>query len=126
MEKYDKSNFAREVALLIAKNIKELTGKGPTKRKVYILDNLILFKISGFLSEGEIILCKTEQGKEKVKQYRLELAKVINENIRGNLNVLIGLEPNNIYFDCNPEIDEGIMVLSFMDNLSNYFTDDNS
>lgn len=103
----------KEIALEIVKTIKKATGKGPENHKIYFFEDIILVKIRGFLSDGEVMLAKTELGSDKVRNYRLELAKVIGPIIKKNIQDLLGIDTENFFFDINPEKNEGVVVLEF-------------
>lgn len=113
-------NLEKKFAITIAKVIKEATGKGPTNCKSYLLKDLFVLKIRGFLWDGEGLLVKTEQGINIVKQYRLELIKVMGQKMKKEIKSLIYIEPVNLFFDLNVESDEGIIVFTFNEDLQKF------
>lgn len=108
----------KEVTLAINKIVKEITGKGSQSCKVNQVGNLFIMQIRGFLSNGEMIMAKTISGCDEVKRYRAEIAKVLSLMVINKVNDLIGVKPQNLFMDINPAKNEGIIVLTFAEDIS--------
>lgn len=116
--RHKKNNLEKKIALTIARIMKETTGKGPTNYKSYLTKDLFVLRIRGFLCAGEVLLSQTEQGRDKIRQFRLELTKAINQIVKQDIKTLLGNEPRNVFFDVDVETNEGIIVLTFSEDLN--------
>lgn len=113
-----KIQLEKKISIIITKTLKQATGKGPTNFKSYMTRDLFALRIRGFLNEGEVMLARTEQGLDKVKQFRVELTRVIGEVIKRKLAGVLGVDIKDLYFDLNVETDEGVVVLIFAEELT--------
>jgi uncharacterized protein YbcI len=55
---------------------KEYMGRGPLEIRTYILDDMVIARLTGVLTKAELKLVKTEgnsKGRELIKQVRIEL-----------------------------------------------------
>jgi len=108
-----KNKLEKEIALLIAQILKEATGRGPAQLKSCIAEDLFLLRIKGFLCESEVLVSRTEKGRDIVKRYRLELINEISPKILENIKTLFLIEPDHFFIDIDPQIDEGVIVITF-------------
>ncbi|PKM82299.1 MAG: hypothetical protein CVU89_04650 [Firmicutes bacterium HGW-Firmicutes-14] len=113
-----KDRLEKKMALTVARVIKETTGKGPTNYKSYLTKDLFVLMIRGFLCQGEVLLSQTERGKDKVRQFRLELTQVMNKTIQQEIKNLLSVEPSKMFADVDVENNEGIIVLIFKEDLT--------
>lgn len=71
-----KGQIESEISEAIVKFEKEFMGRGPEETKTYIIDDMILVRLSGVLTPAEKQLAKEDgdtQGKALIKQVRTRL-----------------------------------------------------
>jgi len=64
---------------------KEYMGRGPLECKTYLIDDMVLIRLKGVLTQAEQQLAKNDQGKELIKKMRSNLL----EQGKGLLTALI-------------------------------------
>ena len=77
-----------EISEAIIKFEKEYMGRGPMETKTYIVDDLVIVRLKGVLTQAEYQLAKTgetKKGRDLIKQMRIELI----ENCRPLLDAVI-------------------------------------
>jgi len=68
---------------------KNLYGKGPTKAKTFINDNLVFVVLEGGLTQNELTLLSAGEA-DMVRSYRLRFQEVVSEEATGAVEQLTG------------------------------------
>jgi uncharacterized protein YbcI len=71
-----KGQFEAEISEAIIKFEKEYMGRGPVETKTYIIDDLVLVRLKGIMTQAEYQLARAEdnpRSRELIKQVRHEL-----------------------------------------------------
>jgi uncharacterized protein YbcI len=68
---------------------KNLYGKGPTKAKTFINDNIVFCVLEGGLTQNELTLLDAGE-EDLVRRYRLRFQEVISEQATGAVEELTG------------------------------------
>ena len=76
MKTKTRGQIEAEISEAVIKFEKEYMGRGPLETKTYIMDDLVLVRLKGVLTQAEYQLAKTSEntrGRELIKQARIEL-----------------------------------------------------
>ena len=68
---------------------KNLYGKGPTKAKTYINDNIVFCVLEGGLTQNELTLLEAGEA-DTVRSFRLKFQEVVSEQATGAVEELTG------------------------------------
>lgn len=98
---------------VIAKAMKEFTGKGPLKTKVYFMEDTLLIRMQGVLNLGDLLMAKTENGCIEVKHYRLKRATILKDEFVSRIGSLLQRNPQNFFYDIDPGNDESVIIFTF-------------
>ena len=105
-----------EISKALIQFEKEYMGRGPEEAKTYIIDNLVIVRLSGVLTPAEKNLVKAD-GRSLIKQVRMELI----ENARKILERLItfhtGKEVVSLHTDISTVTGERIIIFTLKDKL---------
>jgi uncharacterized protein YbcI len=74
--KKTKGQMEAEISEALIKFEKEYMGRGPLETKTYVIDDLILVRLRGVLTQAEYQLARTsnaEKGRELIKLVRVQL-----------------------------------------------------
>jgi uncharacterized protein YbcI len=100
---------------------KDFMGRGPLETKTVILDDLVLVRLKGVLTQAEIKLAEAnsrERGRYLLKQVRQELLDhgrpILEETIRNILGVAI----RSLHTDISTKTGERIIVFTLEEKLS--------
>lgn len=92
---------------------KEYTGRGPVETRTYLLDDMVLVRLSGVLTPVEQKLAQAEQrGSYLIKQARLELTNVKRPQIETLIRELLGVGIRSLHTDISTRTGERVVVLS--------------
>ena len=112
-----KGEIEAEISEAIVKFEVEYMGRGPKEVRAFILEDMILVRLKGLLTQAEQQLAKSTEGVDLIKQLRMTLIK----NARPILFVVIGgitgTEPVALYTDIGAARNERIMVFTLASDL---------
>ncbi|MEG6586765.1 DUF2294 domain-containing protein [Dendrosporobacter sp. 1207_IL3150] len=112
-----KGQIEAKLSEAISKFEIEVMGRGPKQIRTFILQDLIVVRLNGFLSPSERKLAESNQGVELLKKLRTTLF----ENARNDLEVLVKTVTNtdiiSIHSDVSTRIGENIIVFTVGENL---------
>lgn len=112
-----KGQIEAKLSEAISKFEIEVMGRGPKQIRTFILQDLIVVRLNGFLSPSERKLAESNQGVELLKKLRTTLF----ENARNDLEVLVKTVTNtdiiSIHSDVSTRTGEKIIVFTVGENL---------
>lgn len=98
-------------------------GRGPRQIKAYILQDMIIVRMTGFLSQSEKKLAETPQGVEQIKKLRAMLFENAKTDIEAMIIPIIQMEIVSIHSDVSTKSGEKIVLITLDGNLEERFQD---
>lgn len=97
---------------------REYLGRGPQQAKSYILDDMVLVRLTGILSPAERQLSSEPSGIEMIKQMRSRLVESCSDDLEALVQKETGLPVTSMHTDISAQTGERVFVFVFEDNLS--------
>lgn len=94
---------------------KDVMGRGPLETKTYLLDDLVVVRLKGVLTQTEMKLAETndrQRGRYLLKQVRQELLDHGRPILEGMVREILGVEIRSLHTDISTKTGERIVVLS--------------
>jgi uncharacterized protein YbcI len=94
---------------------KEFMGRGPVETKTYIVDDLVVVRLKGVLTQTEMKLAESsdkQRGRYLLKQVRQELLHQGRPYLEQILRDVLGMEIYSLHTDISTKTGERIVVLS--------------
>ena len=92
-------------------------GRGPRQIKAYILQDMIIVRMVGFLSQAERKLAETAQGVEQIKKLRSMLFENAKADIEAMIIPIIQMDIVSIHSDVSTKSGEKIVLITLGSNL---------
>lgn len=98
----------------IIKFEKEYMGRGPLETKTYIIDDLIIVRLKGVLTQAEHHLAKTgaSRGRELIKQVRIELVEKGRPLLEAVIESITGRKVQSLHTDISTTSGERLIVFT--------------
>lgn len=96
-------------------------GRGPRQIKAYILQDMIIVRMMGFLSQSEKKLAETPQGVEQIKKLRTMLFENSKADIEALILPIINVDIASIHSDVSTKSGEKIIMITLGSNLEECF-----
>ena len=91
---------------------REYMGRGPTKTRTYLLEDLIVVRLEGVLTPAEQQLAKDPQGVKLLKEVRSNLIEGARETLKKMIFDLSGREVVSMHSDISSKMGERIVVFT--------------
>ena len=95
----------------------EYMGRGPKQIRTLIIQDLIIIRLKGFLSQSEQKLAENSQGVELLKKVRMMLFENSLAYLVGLIKEIVGVEVVSTHSDVSTKTGEKIIVFTVCENL---------
>lgn len=114
-----KGQLEAKISEAISKFELEYMGRGPKAIKTYIIGDMIVVRLSGFLSPSEQKLTDNPQGIELFKKVRTTLFEGGREYLENLITEIIKIPVVSTHSDLSTKSGEKIIVITTAGNLEN-------
>ena len=107
-----------EISQAIVRFEKDFMGRGPLEAKTYILEDLVLIRLKGVLTQTEMKLAEAndrQRGRYLLKQVRQELLDHGRPLLETAIKDILGVEVRSLHTDISTKTGERIIVLTLED-----------
>jgi uncharacterized protein YbcI len=106
-----------EISQAVTRFEKEFMGRGPLETKTYIVDDLVVVRLKGVLTQSEMKLAESdrERGRYLLKQVRQQLVDHGRPMLEAVVRDILGIEVRSLHTDISTKTGERIIVLSLAD-----------
>ncbi|PKM52022.1 MAG: hypothetical protein CVV02_03265 [Firmicutes bacterium HGW-Firmicutes-7] len=99
----------------------EFMGRGPKQIKTVIIQDLIIVRLKGFLSQSEQKLAENSQGVELLKKVRVTLFESARSYLEALIKEIIEVDVISTHSDVSTKTGEKIIVITISENLEDGF-----
>ena len=110
-----KGQVEAEISEAIIKFEKEFMGRGPLETKSYIIDEMILVRLKGVLTQAEHQLAKTNDkshGVDLIKQVRIALLEKGRPLLEAVIESITGQKVKSLHTDISTQTGERIIIFT--------------
>ena len=104
-----------DISEAITKFEKEYMGRGPLETKTYIIDDLVIVRLKGVLTQAEYQLAKAgdnSRGRELIKQVRIELLERGRPLLEAVVESLTSRKVQSLHTDISTTTGERLIVFT--------------
>lgn len=95
----------------------EYMGRGPKQIKTLIVQDLIIIRLKGFLSQSEQMLAENPQGVELLKKVRTMLFESAKSGLESSINQIVGANIISTHSDVSTKTGEKIIIIALAENI---------
>lgn len=100
---------------------KEYLGRGPLDARTFFVDDMVLVRLRGVLTQAELKLAETTQGSALIKETRQQLFETSRTLLEEAVNEVLGTRVVSFHSDISTRNNERIVVLTLSTNLERQF-----
>jgi uncharacterized protein YbcI len=114
-----KGDVEEEIRQAMIRFEKEFMGRGPFETRTYLLDDMVLVRLAGVLTQAEIHLAQSEGGRHRqlVKQMRWELLEKGRPMLEAVILNITGIPVESIHTDISTKTGERIIIFHLKEEL---------
>ena len=101
-----------EFTKAIIKLEKEYHGRGPLEARTFFIDDMILVRLRGVLTQAEQKLAETPQGSTLIKETRRQLFETSRSMLEDIVCEMLGFQVKSFHSDISTKNNERIIVLT--------------
>ena len=105
----------------IIKLEKEYLGRGPLDARTFFVDDMILVRLRGVLTQAEQKLAETEHGSNLIKETRRQLFETSRPMLETSVKDILGCDIISFHNDISTKTGERVVVLTVNTNLEKFF-----
>ncbi len=110
-----KGQIEAEISEAIIRFEKEYLGRGPAETKTHIIDDLVLVRLKGIMTQAEYQLARTgdnPKGRELIKQVRHELLEKGRPLLEAVMHDLTGRKTISLHTDISTVTGERMIIFT--------------
>ena len=114
-EQTTKGQVEADISEAIIKFEKEYMGRGPAETKTHIIDDLVLVRMKGILTQAEYQLARAEgdsKGRDLIKQVRHELLERGRPLLEAVIHDLTGRKTVSLHTDISTVTGERVIIFA--------------
>ncbi len=112
-----KGQIEAKISEAVSKFEIEYMGRGPKQIRTMIIQDLIIIRLKGFLSQSEQKLAENSQGIELLKRVRTSLFESAREYLQNLIKEAIEVDIISTHSDVSTKTGEKIIVITVNENL---------
>jgi uncharacterized protein YbcI len=115
MKARTKGQAEAEISEAVIRFEKEYMGRGPLETKTYILDDLVLVRLKGVLTQAEHQLAKATdnpRGRDLIKQVRIELIEKGRPLLEAVVESILGRSVRSLHTDLSTLTGERVIIFT--------------
>lgn len=115
-----KRETEREISQAIIRFEKEYMGRGPLETRSYIIDDMVLVRLTNVLTPAELKLAESEsreRGRYLIKQVRQELIERGRPLLDAVIKDILGVDVISLHTDISAKTGERIIVFTLAKRL---------
>lgn len=117
-----KGQVEAKISEAVSKFEIEYMGRGPKQIRTLIIQDLIIIRLKGFLSQSEQKLAENSHGVELLKKVRTVLFEKSREYLLGLIQEVVDIEVISTHSDVSTKTGEKIIVITTAENLEERFS----
>lgn len=117
MKNMTKGQLESEICKAVIKFEKDFMGRGPLETKAYIIDDLVLVRLRNVLTQAELKLAGTSDGKdgrELIKRIRIALLEQGRPLLEEAVENIVGVKVKSLHTDISTVTGERVILFSLM------------
>lgn len=107
-----------EISNALTKFELEYMGRGPKETKAYIIDDMILIRLKGVLTDAEKHLTRNQEGRDLIKKVRATLLENAKDLLSKVIKDIVGVDVISLHTDISTSKGERVIIFVLSENLN--------
>jgi uncharacterized protein YbcI len=116
-----KGQLEAEITKAVIQFEREHLGRGPHEARTWIIQDMIVVRLKGVLTPAEEKLAEGEEGKNLIKQMRMQLIERSRSLLESMIQGIIGVPIVSLHSDISTKTGERVIILTLAENLEARF-----
>ncbi|MBI3599752.1 MAG: DUF2294 domain-containing protein [Nitrospinae bacterium] len=113
-----KGQIEAEISNALTKFEVEYMGRGPKETKAYIIDDMIIVKLKGVLTDAEKKLTNNQEGRELIKKVRSTLLEGAKDLLSQVIKSIVDVDVVSLHTDISTRTGEKVIIFTLSESLN--------
>jgi len=124
MQKKTRGMLEAEISNELVKFEKEYMGRGPLETRTYIIEDMVIVRLTKVLTRSEEQLTRTDEGRALIKKVRSTLLEEAGHLLDAIISDIIGCNVVSMHTDVSTKTGERIIIFILDQNIGDSFKPD--
>ncbi|MBI5286055.1 MAG: DUF2294 domain-containing protein [Deltaproteobacteria bacterium] len=115
-----KGQIESEIANALTKFELEYMGRGPKETKAYIVDDMVIVRLKGVLTDAEKRLTNNQEGRDLIKKVRATLLENAKDLLSRVIKDIVGVDVLSLHTDISTHTGERVIIFTLSEDLNKY------
>ena len=112
-----KGQIEAEISNAMTKFELEYMGRGPKETKTYIIDDMVIVRLKGVLTDAERHLTKTLEGRDLIKKVRATMLESARDLLSRVILDIVGVDVTSLHTDISTNTGERMIIFTLAESL---------
>ena len=112
-----KGQIEAEISNAMTKFELEYMGRGPKETKTYIIDDMVIVRLKGVLTDAERHLTKTQEGRDLIKKVRATMLESAKDLLSKVIKGIVGVDVTSLHTDISTNTGERMIIFTLAESL---------
>ena len=112
-----KGQIEAEISNAMTKFELEYMGRGPKETKTYIIDDMVIVRLKGVLTDAERHLTKTQEGRDLIKKVRATMLESARDLLSRVIRDIVGVDVTSLHTDISTNTGERMIIFTLAESL---------
>lgn len=112
-----KGQTEAEISNAMTKFEIEYMGRGPQETRTYIMDDMVIVRLKGVLTNAEKHLTKTQEGRDLIKKVRATMLESAKELLSRVIRNITGVEVISLHTDISTNTGERVIIFTLAEKI---------
>jgi len=112
-----KGQIEAEVSNAMTKFEIEYMGRGPKETKTFIIEDMVIVRLKGVLTDAERHLTKTQEGRDLIKKVRATMLESARDLLSRVIKDIVGVDVTSLHTDISTNTGERMIIFTLAESI---------
>jgi len=112
-----KGQIEAEVSNAMTKFELEYMGRGPKETKTFLIEDMVIVRLKGVLTDAERHLTKTQEGRDLIKKVRATMLESARDLLSRVIRDIVGVDVTSLHTDISTNTGERMIIFTLAESI---------
>ena len=112
-----KGQIEAEVSNAMTKFELEYMGRGPKETKTFLIEDMVIVRLKGVLTDAERHLTKTQEGRDLIKKVRATMLESARDLLSRVIRDIVGFDVTSLHTDISTNTGERMIIFTLAESI---------
>ena len=112
-----KGQIEAEVSNAMTKFEIEYMGRGPKETKTFIIQDMVIVRLKGVLTDAERHLTKTQEGRDLIKKVRATMLESARDLLSRVIKDIVGVDVTSLHTDISTNTGDRMIIFTLAESI---------